>query len=100
MNIIARPLVVFLAFTTVWAEEAVNLSVVQRIRSEALDRSRVMEYAFYLTDVHGPRLTNSPGFHAAADWAVKELAASGLANVKVAVCAAESVATVGSSACA
>ena len=82
MNIIARPLVVFLAFTTVWAEEAVNLSVVQRIRSEALDRSRVMEYAFYLTDVHGPRLTNSPGFHAAADWAVKELAASGLANVK------------------
>ncbi len=28
---------------------------------------------FYLTDVNGPRVTNSPGFFAAADWAVKRL---------------------------
>ena len=28
---------------------------------------------FYLTDAIGPRVTNSPGFFAAADWVVKQL---------------------------
>ena len=82
MKTIIRPIACFLAFTTVWAQEAVDLNAVQRIRAEALENSRVMEYAFYLTDVHGPRVTNSPGFHAAADWAVKKLQDVGLANVK------------------
>lgn len=77
-----RPLAPFLAFSLVWAQESVDLQAVQRIRTEAMERSRLMEYAFYLTDVHGPRLTNSPGFHAAADWTVKTLSEMGLANVK------------------
>ena len=41
-----------------------------------------MEHLFYLTDVYGPRLTNSPGFRAAADWVVKRLQEYGLTNVK------------------
>lgn len=82
MRTILRPFAVFLAFTTVWAEEIVDLNAVQRIRTEALENSRVMEYAFYLTDVHGPRVTNSPGFHAAADWTVKKLEELGFVNVK------------------
>ncbi|MGH9785666.1 MAG: M28 family peptidase, partial [Terriglobia bacterium] len=45
-----------------------DLAVVHRIRQEALTKSQVMQHLFYLTDVHGPRLTNSPGFNAAADW--------------------------------
>ena len=36
---------------------------------------------FYLTDVNGPRLTNSKGYRAAGDWAVKRLKEYGLANV-------------------
>ena len=28
---------------------------------------------FYLTDVNGPRVTNSPGFFGAADWVVKQM---------------------------
>ena len=32
-----------------------------------------MDHVFQLTDVYGPRLTNSPGFFAAADWVVKQL---------------------------
>ena len=82
MKLVVRPLVSLLAFTMAWGEERVDLTAIQRIRTEALDHSRVMEYAFYLTDVHGPRVTNSPGFHAAADWTVKELGAIGLANVR------------------
>ena len=35
----------------------------------------------YLTDVYGPRLTNSPNIREAADYAVKTLSAWGLANV-------------------
>ncbi len=64
------------------AEEKVDLSVVNRIRSEAFSDSKVMDTMFYLTDVYGPRLTNSPNFKAAGDWAVKRLQEYGLTNVK------------------
>jgi carboxypeptidase Q len=42
---------------------------VNRIKEEALQRSQVMDTLWYLTDVHGPRLTNSPGQREAASWA-------------------------------
>ena len=41
-----------------------------------------MDTLFYLTDVNGPRVTNSNGFKAAADWAVERLERYGLINVK------------------
>ena len=50
-----------------------DLSIVQRIKAEAFENSKVMDHEFYLTDVYGPRLTNSPGFKAAGDWVVKRL---------------------------
>ena len=37
-----------------------------------------MDHLFFLTDVHGPRLTGSPAFQAAADWAVQRLSEYGL----------------------
>ena len=64
------------------AEEKVDLSVVNRIKSEAFSDSKVMDTMFYLTDVYGPRLTNSPNFKAAGDWAVKRLAGLWAGNVK------------------
>src|SRR5882672_7743313 len=60
------------------AQEAVDLDAVHRIREEALQNSQVMEHLFYLTDVSGSRLTNSPGFFAAADWVVKRLGEWGI----------------------
>ena len=60
------------------AEEKVDLSVINRIKSEAFENSKVMEHMFYLTDVHGPRLTGSPGYKAAADWVVEKMTAYGL----------------------
>ena len=64
-------------------QEKVDYDAVMRIKEEGFQRSRVMEYASWLTDVHGPRLTNSPQVKAAADYVVKEMTALGLANVKL-----------------
>ena len=52
-----------------------------KIKKEGLDNSKVMDIAFYLTDMSGPRLTNSPGFKRAANWAKDELTRMGLVNV-------------------
>src|SRR3954463_11820022 len=64
------------------SEEKVDLAAVNRIRAEAFQHSKVMDTMFYLTDVYGPRLTNSPNYRAAGDWAVGRLKDYGLANVK------------------
>ncbi|HZU26205.1 MAG TPA: M20/M25/M40 family metallo-hydrolase [Bryobacteraceae bacterium] len=58
-----------------------DLGVVQRIEDEAFQNSKVMDTLSWLTDVHGPRLTASPGFDEAATWAVERLSSYGLQNV-------------------
>jgi carboxypeptidase Q len=64
--------------------EKIDLGVLHRIRTEAFgSSSRVMDTAFYLTDVHGPRLTGSPQAKAAGEWTVKRLTEWGLANAKL-----------------
>ena len=73
---------IFLAFS-LRGEENVDLFVVNRIKHEAFENSKVMENAFYLTDVYGPRLTGSPGLQAAGDWALKQLGQWGLADAKL-----------------
>ncbi len=62
------------------AEEKVDLYTVNRIKAEEFQNSKVMENAFYLSDVYGPRLTGSPGLKAAAEWAVRRMTEWGLAN--------------------
>ncbi|MDB5062336.1 MAG: peptidase, partial [Mucilaginibacter sp.] len=68
---------------TVFAQETVDQAAVQKIREEGLNHSKVMETAFYLTDVAGPRLSGSPGLKRAQDWAVNQLKSWGLANSKL-----------------
>jgi hypothetical protein len=63
-----------------FADEPVDLDVVHRIKDEAFGRSEVMANLEALTDGTGPRLTNSPGFKAAADWSVKRLHEWGLSE--------------------
>jgi hypothetical protein len=65
------------------AEEKVDLAVIQRIKMEAFQNSKVMDHLFWLTDVYGPRLTGSPGFTAAANWAVKRLKEYGVDDVSI-----------------
>jgi hypothetical protein len=62
--------------------DAADLDAVTRIKDEALQRSQVMDTLWYLTDVHGPRLTNSPGLKAAAAWAQGRLRDWAVSNVR------------------
>jgi hypothetical protein len=41
-------------------DEKVDMDMMNKIRKEGLENSKVMEIAMYLTDVSGPRLTASP----------------------------------------
>jgi carboxypeptidase Q len=61
-------------------EEKIDTDMMNKIRKEGLENSKVMEIAMYLTDVSGPRLTASPGYMKAANWAKNKLGEWGLAN--------------------
>lgn len=63
------------------ATDVADLEAIYRIKEEGLSNSKVMNTLSYLTDVHGPRLTNSPGMRAAAEWAKTQLTEWGLSNV-------------------
>ncbi len=75
--------VLFLAVLTYSQNDAPDLNVVNKIRQEGMQNSKVMEIAFYLTDVSGPRLTASPGYLNAANWAKNKLTSLGLSNAVV-----------------
>ncbi|MFL5581518.1 MAG: M20/M25/M40 family metallo-hydrolase [Gemmatimonadaceae bacterium] len=61
--------------------EVVDTAAINRIESEGLgERSQVMDIASWLTDVYGPRLTNSPMQRRGADWALGKFREWGLAN--------------------
>ncbi|MEJ7673372.1 MAG: hypothetical protein WKF59_11830 [Chitinophagaceae bacterium] len=60
--------------------ENIDQTKMEQIRKEGLQNSKVMDIAFNLTEVSGPRLTVSPGFMKAATWAKNELAKWGLSN--------------------
>lgn len=64
-----------------FAQESVDEEAVALIRKHGLDNSQVMETLSLMTDVHGPRLTGSPGLDRATDWAIEELQTLGLENV-------------------
>jgi carboxypeptidase Q len=68
---------------SLFAQEPVDQAVVQKIREEGLNHSKVMETAFYLTDVSGPRLAGSPGLKRAQNWAVNQLKNWGIPNAKL-----------------
>lgn len=73
----------FIFAFTLPAQEKVNLQIVQKIRNEEFTNSRVMETLSYLTDVYGPRLTNSPNWFKAANWAKDQLAKWGLVKANL-----------------
>lgn len=64
------------------APEPIDTAAIARIRAEGLERSQVMDTAFWLTDRYGPRLTGSPEFEEAGDWAIKRLASWGVKNLR------------------
>ncbi|TGE29876.1 M28 family metallopeptidase [Hymenobacter metallicola] len=63
--------------------QKLDQAVLDKIRDEGLNRSKVMETAFYLTDVSGPRLANSQGLQRANEWTKKQLTSWGLVNANI-----------------
>ena len=61
-------------------KEKVDAGMMERIKKEGLQHSKVMDIAYQLTDVSGPRLTGSPGFMRAANYAKRSLSQWGLAK--------------------
>ncbi|MGB6669632.1 MAG: M20/M25/M40 family metallo-hydrolase [Candidatus Acidiferrum sp.] len=60
-----------------------DLAAIHQIREEGFDAktSRIMETLSYLSDVYGPRLTNSPDIKEAADWTTEQMKQWQLSNV-------------------
>ena len=63
--------------------ETIDTAAIRRIRDEGMQRSQVMQIAGWLTDVYGPRLTNSPTHRAAAEWSMKTMTGWGLSNARL-----------------
>lgn len=75
-------ILIVLSFSAL-AEEPIDWEIVSEIKSEGFNNSKVMETLFYLTDVHGPRLSGSPNYKAASQWCVDQLTEWGLVNAKL-----------------
>jgi len=64
-------------------QEPVDLAMTARIREEGLQRSQALDLFQTMTDDIGARLTASPGFDQAAEWARDRFAAWGLVNARL-----------------
>lgn len=73
-------LLLLLCFTSFAQDEKVDMGTLEKIKNEGLQNSQVMDIAFHLTDGSGARLTNSPGYFRAANYAKDQLAKWGLQN--------------------
>ena len=81
-NLLLTGLLVGSALLTHGQDEKLDMNTIQKIRQEGLERSQVMQTAFYLTDVNGPRL-QGPGFMKAANWAKSKLTAWGMPSARL-----------------
>ncbi len=83
-NLLRAMLIAFAAPLFVHAqEEKLDLPMIEKFKKEGLQNSKVMEIAFQLTDVSGPRLMNSTGFNRAANYAKKQLSDWKLNNASI-----------------
>lgn len=67
--------------TALYADETIDEEVIAKIREEGFQRSQVMDIAFEMTDLLGPRLTGSRDMQRAQEWATAKMSAFGLTNV-------------------
>lgn len=62
------------------AQENVDTAVFGKIRRAEMTSSHVPQIAHYITDVSGPRLTNSDGYKRAGQWAIETMKKWGMVN--------------------
>jgi hypothetical protein len=63
--------------------EPLDLEAIALIREEGLERSEIMETAWFLADRYGSRLTGSSTLRAAAEWARDQMTEWGLADARL-----------------
>ncbi|MBI1782189.1 MAG: M20/M25/M40 family metallo-hydrolase [Sphingobacteriales bacterium] len=68
---------------SVSAQEKVDIETINKIIAEEKNNSKVMDIVYHLTDVSGPRLTNSPGWFRAANYAIDQLKGWGADNAQL-----------------
>ncbi|MCH8127600.1 M20/M25/M40 family metallo-hydrolase [candidate division KSB1 bacterium] len=74
---------VFLISSPLVSQEKVDLDIVERIKEEGFNRSQVMDYAWHLTDVIGPRLTGSSNMREAQEWTKAKMDQIGLSSTAI-----------------
>ena len=74
----------FMAFLPITAMAQLDPASIQKIRTEGLEKSQVMDIAFNLTDKSGNRLANSEGYTRAANYAKEVLTKNGAENAVIA----------------
>ncbi len=62
------------------AQEIVDMQMMKKIKDEEKNNSQIAMIAHNITDVCGPRLTNSPGYNRALDWVTDICKKWGLQN--------------------
>ena len=50
-----------------------DLGTIGRIRTEAIQHSQALDHVWWLSEVHGPRATGTPGLSQASEWVMIEL---------------------------
>jgi carboxypeptidase Q len=63
--------------------EPVDTAAFSKIRNAEMSNSHITDIAFNLTDASGSRLTNSPGFFRAGNWAIEIMKKWGLVNASL-----------------
>jgi carboxypeptidase Q len=76
-------IIVLIAPATLSAQNNSESETIAKIRDEGLNRSQVMDYAWYLTDVIGARLSGSYNMRQSQEWAKEQMNRLGLANTAI-----------------
>ena len=63
-----------------FAQEKLDLQMLDRIRNEGLANSKITDFLIYICDVYGPRLPDSPQYVKAGEWVVGKAKDLGLVN--------------------
>ncbi|MEK7263389.1 MAG: peptidase M28, partial [Bacteroidota bacterium] len=70
----------FLTPLLLFSQEKTDTAMISKIKNEGMNNSKVMEILAEIADENGPRLTGSPNYFQAAEWAKNKFTALGLDN--------------------
>jgi carboxypeptidase Q len=64
------------------AQPPIDPATIGLIRQEAIQRSQAHDHVWWLSEVHGPRVTGTPGLAGASEWAMSRFKEWGLSNIR------------------